>query len=87
VTLPPEREIGRELAGALHHSAGSYELVIAAIAASAVGFGIDRWLGTSPIFLLVFSLAGFIGAAYSIRLKYEAQMEAASAERDERVAA
>lgn len=84
MTLPPEREIGRELAGAMHQSTGSYELVIAAIAAAALGFWIDTVIGTRPIVMIVFALAGFIGAGYSIYLKYQAQMAAAEAVRIER---
>ena len=81
VTLPPEREIGRELAGAMHRSTGSYELVIAAIAAAALGFWIDSVVGTRPIVMIVFAVAGFIGAAYSIYLKYQAEMAEAEAAR------
>jgi len=76
VTLPPEREIGRELTGAMHQSTGSYELVVAAIAAAALGFWIDVVIGIVPVFTLIFSIAGFIGAGYSIYIKYQAQMVA-----------
>lgn len=84
MTHPPEREIGGELAGAMHQSTGSYELVIAALAAAAVGFWIDHVLGLTPIFTLVFAIAGFIGAGYSIYLKYTADMAEADAERTTR---
>lgn len=84
MTLPPEREIGRELAGALHHSTGSYELVVAAIAAAALGFWIDTVLGLRPLFTLIFAISGFIGAGYSIWIQYQAKMADADAERTER---
>ena len=84
MTHPPEREIGRELAGAMHHSTGSYELVVAAIAAAAVGFWIDNVLGLVPVFTLIFAIAGFIGAGYSIYLKYREQMQAAEVDRSTR---
>ena len=85
MTLPPKREIGQELSSALNQSTGSYELVFAAIAAAGVGYLIDRGLGTSPVFLVAFALAGFIGAAYSIKLNYEAKMKAATESRLGRV--
>jgi F0F1-type ATP synthase assembly protein I len=86
VTAAPEREIGRELTGALHDSTGSYELVIAAVGAAGFGFLIDRAFGIVPVFTLVFAIAGFIGAGYSLWLTYRAQMAEATAERLDRVA-
>lgn len=84
MSQPPEREISRELSDALHQSSGSYELVIAALAAAGLGFWIDYVVGTMPLFTLIFAVAGFIGAGYSLWLKYQAQMAAAEVERDER---
>jgi len=84
VTNPPEREIGRELTGALHHSTGSYELVVAAIAAAGLGFWIDSVLGIRPVLTLTFAIAGFIGAGYSLFLKYRDQMATADADRTAR---
>ncbi len=87
MTQPPEREIGRELTGALHHSTGSYELVVAAFAAAALGFWIDTVLGIRPILTLIFAVFGFVGAGYSIYLRYQAQMAVAEADRTARRAA
>jgi len=84
VSLPPEREIGRELVGAMHHSTGSYELVVAALAAAGLGFWIDYVFGIVPLFTLIFAIAGFIGAGYSIYLQYQAQMETQNADRASR---
>jgi len=84
VTVPPEREIGEELVGAMHQSTGSYELVIAAIAAAALGFWIDYVVGTMPVFTLIFAIAGFVGAGYSLYLKYQQQMQTANADRTAR---
>ncbi len=84
MTHPPEREIGRELTGALHHSTGSYELVVAALAAAALGFWIDTVLGIRPVLTLVFAMAGFVGAGYSIYLRYQDQMAVADADRTAR---
>lgn len=84
MTLPPEREIGRELVGAMHHSTGSYELVVAALAAAGLGFWIDYVLGIVPVFTLIFAIVGFIGAGYSIYLRYQEQMETENADRTAR---
>ena len=86
MTAAPEREIGRELTGALHDSTGSYELVIAAIAAAGFGFLIDRAVGTLPVFTLIFAMAGFIGAGYSLWLQYREKMASVTADRTARVA-
>ncbi len=84
MTASPEREITREMVGAMHRSTGAYELVVAALAAAAVGWAVDAVVGTTPIFLLVFALAGFIGASYSIWLTYRTQMQVAETERTAR---
>lgn len=81
MTLPPEREIGRALTGALHHSTGSYELVIGAIAAGGVGYLVDRLVGSVPVFTLLFGLAGFALAGYGLWNNYRTQMQAAAGAR------
>lgn len=85
MTRSPEREIGRDLTGALHDSTGSYELVVAALAAAGLGFLIDRAFGILPVFTLVFAIVGFVGAGYSLYLQYSAKMGTISAERSARV--
>lgn len=81
---PPEREIGSELSDAMRHSTGSYELVIAAIAAAGLGFWIDSVIGIVPVFTLIFAIAGFVGAGYSIYLKYQEKMATENADRTAR---
>ena len=81
---PPEREIGSELSDAMRHSTGSYELVIAAIAAAGLGFWIDSMIGIVPVFTLIFAIAGFVGAGYSIYLKYQEKMATENADRTAR---
>lgn len=76
-----ERETSRELIGALNDSTGSYELVVAAVAAALLGLWIDSVIGTTPLFVLVFGLVGFIGASYSLYARYQMRMGVASAER------
>lgn len=69
---------------ALHRSSGSYELVIGAVAAGFVGLGIDSLVGTRPIFTLLFAMAGFIGAGYSIWMNYQLSMQVENERRLER---
>jgi ATP synthase protein I len=35
--------------------------VVAVVLGGGIGFFVDRWLHSKPIFLLVFGLAGFVG--------------------------
>jgi len=66
----------------LSQSSGSYELVLSAVVFALIGLLIDRWLGTTPIFVLVFTVAGFIGAASSLYYRYKyriAQIDAETA--------
>lgn len=84
MSKPPEREIGSELSDAMRHSTGSYELVIAAIAAAGLGFWIDSVIGIVPVFTLIFAIAGFVGAGYSIYLKYQEKMATENADRTAR---
>lgn len=84
MTDSPEREIGREMVGAMHHSTGSFELVGGAIVAACVGFALDRVLGLTPVLTTVFALAGFAGATYSIWFNYRTKMAVAHADRAQR---
>ncbi len=63
-------------------SSGSYELVLGAVIFGLFGLLIDRWLGTTPLFILTFTIAGFAGAAISIYYRYKhriAQLQEESA--------
>ncbi len=71
----------------LNSSNGSLELVLSAVLFGLLGLWIDNKVGTTPIFLLVFTFAGFAGAAVSVYYRYrhdiaqlEAQRDAARAE-------
>lgn len=83
----PDQSIGRDFYSAIHDSSGSYELVISALAAAGLGWLIDSVAGTSPIFVLVFGLAGFIGASYSMYIRYTIKMQAATGRRSEKALA
>ena len=56
------------------------ELVLSAVLFGLVGLWIDNKAGTTPLFVLVFTLLGFAGAAISVYYRYRhdiAQLEAA----------
>jgi F0F1-type ATP synthase assembly protein I len=40
----------------------------------AAGFGLDRWLGTTPLFMIVLTFVASIGIFYKLKLGYEAKM-------------
>jgi F0F1-type ATP synthase assembly protein I len=41
-----------------------------------IGYALDRWLGTTPLLMIVFSVLAAIGLFYSWKARYTAQMEA-----------
>ncbi len=66
----------------LSESSGSYELVLSAVIFGLIGLAVDRWLGTTPLFILVFTVAGLAGASISIYYRYKhriAQLQEQSA--------
>ena len=56
------------------HATGSFELVLAPVLMALVGLGIDAWLGTRPLFILLFTVWGAVGAFVSIYVRYRRQM-------------
>ena len=40
----------------------------------AAGFGLDRWLGTTPLFMIVLTVLAAVGIFYKLKLGYEAKM-------------
>lgn len=58
------------------------ELVLSAVLFGVLGLWIDSKLGTTPIFLLVFTLLGFAGAAISVYYRYRHDIARLEAERD-----
>jgi len=58
----------------MHHSAGSYELVFSPVVLSLLGLWLDRTIGTTALFAVVFALLGFIGSAILIYYRYSAEM-------------
>ncbi len=52
--------------GLLHVGAGN-RLAASVIAGLLIGFGLDHWLGTAPIFMMAFGALGFIGGIRNAR--------------------
>jgi len=52
-----------------------------------IGYGIDRWLDTAPVFMIVMTFVAGIGFFAKFRYQYEARMGELEAERAERAAA
>jgi F0F1-type ATP synthase assembly protein I len=66
----------------LTQSSGSYELVLGAVVFGLIGLLIDRRIGTTPVFLLIFTIAGLAGASISLYYRYKyriAQIQAETA--------
>jgi len=60
-------------------ASGSYELVLGAVLFGLIGLLIDRRFGTTPVFLLLLTIAGLAGASISIYYRYKhriAQLQA-----------
>lgn len=64
----------------LSETSGSYELVLSAVIFGIGGLFLDRWLGTTPLFLLIFTIAGLVGATSSIYYRYKHRIAQIQAE-------
>jgi len=58
----------------MNESSGSFELVLSGVILGVGGYFLDVKLGTTPIFLLLFTLLGVAGAAISIYYRYRHQI-------------
>lgn len=64
---PPQREPAAETArsiGAL--STVGLSFVLAIVLGSWFGYLLDKWIGTSPVFFLIFFVLGFAGGALNV---------------------
>jgi ATP synthase protein I len=52
--------------GLLHIGAGN-RMAASVIAGLLIGYGVDRWLGTLPIFMLAVGALGFVGGLMNAR--------------------
>lgn len=64
-----------DITQSVHSSSGSFELVIGGALLSLIGLLVDRWVGTTPLFMLIFAFVGFAGAAISIYYRYKASID------------
>jgi F0F1-type ATP synthase assembly protein I len=62
------------LTSAANRSAGSFELVLGPVLMALIGLAIDKALGTTPLFILLFTFWGAAGAAVGIYYRYRRQM-------------
>jgi len=66
---------GRELTKDMRRSSGSFELVLSPLLFALVGFGLDRLLGTVPLFTTLFAVMGFGGACVRLYFGYQLEMD------------
>lgn len=65
----------RELTEQMHRTTGGYELVFSPLLLALIGYGIDRLLGTVPLFTVTFAVLGLIGAVTKLYFSYRSEME------------
>lgn len=52
-----------------------------------IGFGLDRWLGTTPVFMIAMTVLAAVGFFAKFKYQYDARMDQLEAERTERASA
>ncbi len=60
------------------------EIALTVLLFFGVGFAIDSWLGTKPVFMITLTVLASIGFFVGIKYQYAARMEQLEAERLER---
>ncbi len=68
------------LSAQLNQSAGAYELVLSAVFMGFVGYWVDGWFGTRPVFIIVLTVLGLLGAGLSMYYRYKHQIAELNAE-------
>jgi F0F1-type ATP synthase assembly protein I len=58
----------------MNRSSGSFELVLSALLLGLIGFGVDRWLGTMPVFTVIAVVLGLGGAIARLYYGYTQEM-------------
>jgi F0F1-type ATP synthase assembly protein I len=46
-----------------------------------IGFALDHWLGTDPLFMIVLTMLGGVGVFAKVKYRYDEEMAAHEAER------
>jgi Putative F0F1-ATPase subunit Ca2+/Mg2+ transporter len=75
--LDHRRELSRGYGNTLNRS---FEFVVVALLFLGAGWLVDRWLGTDPVFLIIFVLVGFTGQGARFWYRYDAEMRVHEAE-------
>ena len=70
-----DRSQRREISQDLNRSSGGYELAFVAAIFGGLGLLLDRWVGTVPLFTLMFFLLGIVGTVVKLWLGYDQQMK------------
>ena len=65
----------RELTQQMGRTTGGYELVLSPLLLALIGYGIDRLLGTVPLFTIILAVLGIVGAVTKIYFQYRTEME------------
>ncbi|MCP4433989.1 MAG: AtpZ/AtpI family protein [Actinomycetia bacterium] len=81
--MTSENPSTRTFTDAARRSTGSFELVLGPVLMALLGLVVDRWLGTAPLFILLFTLWGVIGAGVSLFYRYRTQVASVQVARDD----
>ena len=54
--------------------ARAFELAVTPAIFAAIGYGLDRWLGTTPLLTIVLLLFALVGTTYMAWVRYDAEM-------------
>lgn len=65
----------REFTQEMGKSTGSYELVLSPVLFSLLGYLIDRWLGTLPVFTVLLAVVALVAVSVKIYFAYKHDME------------
>lgn len=52
----------------------AFEMVVTPLLFGLGGYGLDRWLGTTPVFTLILSILGIVGMSAKMWYAYDARM-------------
>ncbi len=52
-----------------------FDAVITLVLFLVAGYFLDRWLGTTPLMMIVLTLAAAVGVFYKLKVAYEAKMD------------
>ncbi len=67
--------------GLFHRSHGGYELALSPVLFSLLGLWLDRTVGTTPLFCVLFAVVGFTGVAVKIFYSYRHGMAVSAEQR------